>query len=96
MATNATMKTQPKGKAHAKRSRVSRESDVSLKSPEGDKVQNDLQLVTLEEAARSLGKMPHNIRDYVQRGRISKYDTYGERISRARKVRVNCEFLSLS
>ncbi len=44
----------------------------------------DLELVTLEEAARIVGKSPHNIRDYVQRQRIGKYNDKGELISRAR------------
>lgn len=58
-------------------------------------------LVTLEEAARLAGKTPHNIRDYIQRGRISKYDPQGNRIIRARngELRVSLKelktFLSL-
>lgn len=43
----------------------------------------DLELVTIEEAARLVGKTPHNIRDYIQRGRIAKYNVKGERIERA-------------
>lgn len=31
-------------------------------------------LVRLEEAAFLTGKTPHNIRDYLQRGRITKFD----------------------
>jgi hypothetical protein len=42
-----------------------------------------LDLVTLEEAARMVGKTPHNIRDYIQRGRIAKYNPAGQRIARA-------------
>lgn len=45
---------------------------------------DELELVTLEEAARIVGKTPHNIRDYIQRGRISKYNLQGERVTRAR------------
>ncbi|HAJ38781.1 MAG TPA: hypothetical protein DCL15_24200 [Chloroflexi bacterium] len=45
---------------------------------------DDLQLVTLEEAARIVGKTPHNIRDYIQRKRIGKYDENGNLIARAR------------
>jgi len=41
-------------------------------------------LVTLQQAAQIAGKTPHNIRDYIQRGRINKYDSYGNRISKAR------------
>jgi DNA modification methylase len=44
----------------------------------------DSDLITLEKAARVVGKTPHNIRDYIQRGRINKYNPYGERISKAR------------
>jgi hypothetical protein len=42
-----------------------------------------LQLVRLEEAANVVGKTPHNIRDYIQRGRIAKYNSHGKRIIRA-------------
>lgn len=42
-----------------------------------------LELVTIEEAARLVGKTPHNIRDYIQRGRIGKYNEHGEIIERA-------------
>jgi len=44
----------------------------------------DSDLVTLQQAANIIGKTPHNIRDYIQRGRINKYDTSGQRISKAR------------
>jgi len=44
---------------------------------------DDLDLVTIEEAARIVGKTPHNIRDYIQRGRIGKYNEHGELIKRA-------------
>jgi len=44
---------------------------------------DDLELVTLEEAARIVGKTPHNIRDYIQRVRIAKYSPDGEKITRA-------------
>ncbi len=40
-------------------------------------------LVTLEKAARVIGKTIHNVRDYIQRGRINKYNTFGERINKA-------------
>lgn len=43
----------------------------------------DLDLITLDQAARVAGKTPHNIRDYIQRGRINKYNPFGERISKA-------------
>ncbi len=44
---------------------------------------NDLELVTLEEAARIVGKTPHNIRDYIQRHRIKKYNINGEVVQKA-------------
>jgi len=46
-------------------------------------VVNNPDLVTLEEAARITGKTTHNIRDYIQRGRIAKMDTEGRPIKRA-------------
>jgi len=39
--------------------------------------------VTIERAAKTTGKTVHNIRDYIQRGRINKYNTLGEKISKA-------------
>ena len=62
---------------------------------------SDLELVTLEEAARVVGKTTHNIRDYIQRKRIGKYNEDGEPIGRARngELRVSLKelriFLSL-
>lgn len=62
---------------------------------------SDLELVTLEEAARVVGKTPHNIRDYIQRKRVGKYNEDGEPILRARnsELRVSLKelriFLSL-
>jgi len=62
---------------------------------------DDLELAPLEEAARTVGKTPHNIRDYIQRGRIGKYNERGEPIKRARngELRVSLKeiriFLSL-
>ena len=44
----------------------------------------DSDLITLQQAANIVGKTPHNIRDYIQRGRIKKYDPSGQRITRAR------------
>jgi DNA modification methylase len=40
-------------------------------------------LVTIEEAAKTVGKTIHNIRDYIQRGRINKYNELGARIYKA-------------
>lgn len=49
---------------------------------------DDLELVTVEEAARIVGKTPHNIRDYIQRGRIAKYNEQGEPVKRAQNGRL--------
>ncbi|MBI3537428.1 MAG: hypothetical protein HY070_07730 [Chloroflexi bacterium] len=60
-----------------------------------------MQLKTLEEAAHLVGKTSHNIRDYIQRARIAKYDSRGKRITRAQngELRVSLSelktFLSL-
>jgi len=62
---------------------------------------NELELVKLDEAAKAVGKAPHNIRDYIQRGRISKYNAEGKLIKRAQngELRVSLKevkiFLSL-
>mgnify|MGYP000333167420 CR=1 FL=1 len=57
----------------------------------------DLELVTIEEAARCVGKTPHNIRDYIQRGRIGKYNERGELIKRAQNgnLRVSLKELKI-
>ena len=54
---------------------------------------DSLELVTLEEAARIVGKTPYNIRDYIQRGRIQKYNKYGASIKYARdgELRISLE-----
>jgi len=44
---------------------------------------NELQLVRIEEAAEIAGKTIHNIRDYIQRGRIAKYNSHGQQVSKA-------------
>lgn len=60
-----------------------------------------LDLATLEDAARVVGKTKDNIRDYIQRGRIAKFDPDGNPIARARngELRVSLSelhaFLSL-
>jgi DNA modification methylase len=41
-------------------------------------------LVTLSEAAQATGKTTHNIRDYIQRGRIAKLNAKGKPITHAR------------
>lgn len=59
------------------------------------------EFVTLDEAAQIVGKTLHNIRDYLQRQRISKYNDKGEIIERAKngELRVSLKelriFLSL-
>ncbi len=56
-----------------------------------------LELVTLDVAANAVGKTPHNIRDYIQRGRISKYNDKGEHITRAKngELRVSLKEVKL-
>src|SRR2546423_14968793 len=44
----------------------------------------DIKLVTLTEAALAVGKSAHNIRDYIQRGRIAKYNPEGKKIRYAK------------
>lgn len=58
---------------------------------------SDLELATLEEAALAVGKTPHNIRDYIQRKRIGKYNEAGEPIVRARngELRVSLKELRI-
>ena len=58
---------------------------------------DDLELVTLEEAAHAVGKLPHNVRDYIQRGRIGKYNEEGEVIVKARngELRVSLKELKI-
>ena len=51
----------------------------NLLNPVGE----DSDLVTIERAASYVGKTIHNIRDYIQRGRINKYNPLGQRISKA-------------
>lgn len=47
-------------------------------------ISDNLELVTIDTAAQIVGKTPHNIRDYLQRQRISKYNDQGEIIARAK------------
>lgn len=60
-----------------------------------------LDLHKIDEAAKAVGKSPHNIRDYIQRGRISKYNPEGKLIKKAQngELRVSLKeirtFLSL-
>jgi len=46
-------------------------------------IERNSDLITLQQAANISGKKPYNIRDYIQRGRINKYNTSGQRISKA-------------
>ncbi len=54
-----------------------------------------LELATLEEAAHAVSKTPHNIRDYIQRGRIAKYNSEGKRIVRANNGELRVSLLEL-
>jgi len=54
-----------------------------------------LELATLEEAARTVGKTTHNIRDYIQRGRIAKYNPEGKRIARAKNGELRVSLFEL-
>jgi DNA modification methylase len=58
---------------------------------------DNLELVTLDEAAQIVGKTPHNIRDYLQRQRITKYNEKGEKIERAKngELRVSLKELRI-
>jgi hypothetical protein len=57
--------------------------------------QASLELATLEEAANAVGKTPHNIRDYIQRARIAKYNPEGKRIERANNGELRVSLLEL-
>lgn len=46
-------------------------------------ITTDLELVTIEDAARIVRKTPNNIRDYIQRKRINKYNEKGEPFQRS-------------
>jgi hypothetical protein len=65
-------------KAAAKRKRSLR---VKEEAPAYRVDLNDF--VTLEAAAAATGKTTHNIRDYIQRGRIAKFNPLGQRIAHA-------------
>jgi hypothetical protein len=103
VATKSASKAQPKKNNRLKAQHVSRETQILLKSEPltVDGASRGLQLVTLEEAAQAVGKTSHNIRDYIQLGRIRKYNERGEHITRARngELRVSLKelkvFLSL-
>lgn len=58
-------------------------------------LQSSLELATLEEAALAVGKTPHNIRDYIQRGRITKYNPEGKRIARAQNGELRVSLVEL-
>ncbi len=69
-------------KSKIKKSKCSK-TNLVLREDTVAYVVNNPDLVTLEEAALITGKTTHNIRDYIQRGRIAKLDTYGRPIKRA-------------
>ena len=75
-AAKSAIKMKVKKTTRSKTILVLREDTVAY-------VVNNPDLVTLEEAARITGKTTHNIRDYIQRGRIAKLDTEGRQIKRA-------------
>ena len=52
--------------------------------PNETKNRMNMKLVTLTEAAMAVGKTAHNIRDYIQRGRITKYNSQGEKVQHAK------------
>jgi hypothetical protein len=57
---------------------------------------DDLQLVKIEEAAEIVGKTVHNIRDYIQRGRIAKYNIQGQQVSRVGSGELRVSLLELT
>ncbi|MFQ3548451.1 MAG: DNA methyltransferase [Armatimonadota bacterium] len=52
-------------------------------------------LVTLEEASIKVGKTIHNIRDYIQRGKIQKYNPNGELITKAKNGELRVSLFEL-
>jgi DNA modification methylase len=66
-----------------KRTRKTREPSAGVKEGEGVYGRTSIDLVTLEAAAAATGKTSHNIRDYIQRGRIAKFNASGEKVTRA-------------
>lgn len=75
-AVKSAIKLKGKKSTRLKTKLVLREDSVTYAA-------NNPDLVTLEEAARITGKTIHNIRDYIQRGRIAKLDPEGCQIKRA-------------
>jgi len=57
---------------------------------------DDLQLVKIEEAAEIVGKTIHNIRDYIQRGRIAKYNIQGQQVSHVGSGELRVSILELT
>ena len=76
LSAKSSAKPKVKKIAKAKGKLVLRENSVAY-------TVNNIDLVTLEEAARVTGKTTHNIRDYIQRGRIAKLNSEGRRVQRA-------------
>ncbi len=94
MRTMATrLKTKKKVLSKAKR-RTSKETRASYVVERAVPLKR-LDLATLEEAARAVNKTPHNIRDYIQRGRIAKYNPEGKRIIRASNGELRVSLLEL-
>jgi len=54
-----------------------------------------LELVTIQEAAKVVDKSVHNIRDYIQRKRISKYNHKGEVIEKASNGELRVDLMEL-
>lgn len=67
----------------SKRPRKTPKRSARVKEGEGVYGRTSIDLVTLEAAAAATGKTPHNIRDYIQRGRIAKFNASGEKVTRA-------------
>ena len=84
----STRKTKPKAKkakpAHKPRRKQTRRKRAARVQEEAGVYGVDLtDFVTLEAAAAATGKTTYNIRDYIQRGRIAKFNAAGEKIERA-------------
>jgi DNA modification methylase len=93
------MKTKTQSRASRAKQRVAKEARAPYTATSNSIAALDL--ATLDQAAQKIGKTTHNIRDYIQRGRIAKYDPDGKRITSARngELRVSLNelraFLSL-
>jgi len=82
--TKRKAKRSARASAKPKMTKIKRlKSSFVLREDSVAYVVNNPDLVTLEEAALKTGKTTHNIRDYIQRGRIAKLNTEGEPIKQA-------------